>query len=110
MIRANDLPPTWDGVPVTWDGWTDTRWTTWIFHSKPEACEKCGSVAPQQSNMGVVARGDGARQHQVARFFAYRCPGCQLDTVIDIRTDTAWTLDETDYGQDGSEVTQKELF
>jgi len=109
VVRANDLPVSWDGEPVDWCGWGDEPWTTWIFHHKPVPCV-CGSVAPQQVNAGAIDEVTIGKTFSVVRLFAYRCPGCSLDTVVDLRAGTTWELDETDYGSGGSEVTQKELF
>ena len=38
------------------------------------------------------------------RLFAFRCPDCGLDTVVDYTSEPeqVWTLDESDYGDGGS--------
>ena len=33
---------------------------------------------------------------------AFRCPGCGLDEVFDMDTEECWTLDGSDYGDEGS--------
>ena len=35
---------------------------------------------------------------------AVRCPDCSLDCVLDTETGDSWTLDHTDYGDNGSET------
>ena len=32
----------------------------------------------------------------------FRCPGCGLDEVFDMDTEECWTLDGSDYGDEGS--------
>lgn len=128
-LREHDLPPRWDGLAVVWDGWrVDAGIDGHVFicpPPKPQCCAGCGSMAPNVSNRGRVARvpavthasiaaNDEARnrlpageRHQVKpkalyRLHAFRCPDCFLDVVWDTETDETWTLDHTDYGDEGS--------
>ena len=93
---------------------------------RPLCCEGCGSLAEPVSYRGLVAvwasltpediereeenrRRLGSLAHKRKRraywrLRAYRCPDCKLDTVWDIDTDDWWTLDHTDYSDDGSET------
>lgn len=41
-------------------------------------------------------------RHWWITLHVYRCHHCQLDTVWDTETDEWWTLDHTDYGDEGS--------
>ena len=110
MIHANDLPVAWDGQPVQWGVW-ELMWTTAVFHFKPVGCEKCGNTDELGQNAGCVEEQIGPNRYTwVTRLFAFRCPGCRLDTVWDMRTGETWTLDETDYGRKGSLETQGALF
>lgn len=85
------LPVSWDGVPVSWGPWE---------HQVPlVACPpipSCGSLEPS-----MVARGR-TQLDLGALLVAYRCTACRLDTVWDARADQHWTLDDSDYGPDGS--------
>ncbi len=113
-VRANDLPTKWDGVPVTWGGWEDQPWTTLVFHVKQTPCGKCGSLAQPKLNKGLALR-DSRVDALVRcfRLFAYRCPDCHHDQVYEMTPgdeDRLWDLDETDYGSEGSQVTQETLF
>lgn len=129
LLREHDLPPRWDGLAVVWDGWHMPDPGP-VFICPPRAvradcCVGCGSTAVQPSNRGRVARVpavtherirevDAQRdrlpereRHRVKglalyRLYAYRCPDCQFDTVWDTETGEWWTLDHTDYGDDGS--------
>lgn len=131
LLREHDLPPRWDGLAVVWDGWGFPDLGP-VFICPPRAvradcCQGCGSRAVQPSNRGRVARVpavthdrirevDDARErlpmlerHRVPakalyRLVAYRCPDYQLDTVWDTDTGQWWTLDHTDYGDNGSEA------
>lgn len=111
--RPNDLPPAWDGLPVTWGEWATDR----VFlcrisddaesvapHREP--CPACGAVEAlvceghatsriRRGTSNVVAFGAG-----VLSLTAYRCRGCGLDHVHD--GTRLWQLDPDDYTDEGS--------
>lgn len=108
--RRHDLPPAWDGHPVTWGPWHAAT-TTLRFHLELHelACEACGSLEEQLVATGRRAAGDvdqvveGGRvvlSDADTRLYAFRCPDCGHDQVLE--GDELWDLDETDYGDDGS--------
>lgn len=123
--RPHDLPPQWDGEPVTWRPWHAAR-TTLQFHAPPEAlaCEQCGTVDEPAVARGSRPPADGAtftvsepRRTRSGREYvrrvqrpawpvrdltAYRCRHCGHDQVRDDRTGEQWDLDAEDYGDDGS--------
>lgn len=125
MLRDHDLPPRWDGLAVVWDGWHAPVPVFICPPPRPSCCEGCGSTAAAVHNRGRVARvqtftvemilaNDETRarlpeqlRHKIkpralVRLYAFRCPDCQLDVVHDLDTAETWTLDHTDYGDDGS--------
>ena len=94
-------------------------------------CEGCGSTASRATSRGtvyplawdtyeserpVVKRTRSGREYVAGtvtvarrarpgvRLFASRCPDCGLDTVVDYTSEPeqVWTLDESDYGDEGS--------
>ena len=94
-------------------------------------CEGCGSTASNATSRGTVYPLDGEmretheprvkrtrsgrgyvagtvtvvrRVRPGVRLFASRCPDCGLDTVVDYTSEPeqVWTLDESDYGDEGS--------
>ena len=94
-------------------------------------CEGCGSTASNATSRGTVYPLDGEmfetheprvkrtrsgrgyvagtvtvarRARPGVRLFASRCPDCGLDTVVDYTSEPeqVWTLDESDYGDEGS--------
>lgn len=94
-----DLPPSWDGEPVTWNGWTRNSVGSLVHHCDPTelACRACGSIETTTlTNHGSI-NGWG-------RLVVDRCPGCGHDTVTDQATGKLWDLDLSDYGPDGSRV------
>lgn len=106
--RTHDLPPAWDGLRVEWRGWIAAA-TTLSYHLPLEetACRRCGSLDEQMLNVGVVDHGprgdtDPGEPRRQVRLFAFRCPDCRHDQVLDQDDDQLWDLDETDYGDDGS--------
>lgn len=103
MLRDVSAP-----LPVAWDGWP-VRWTRWAAPmlmfvcrqlGKDPRCE-CGSTAPPFTASGVQARprGDFGVRYGLR---AMRCPDCGSVTVWDLTSDEWWTLDESDYGPEGS--------
>jgi hypothetical protein len=103
-LRAHDLPPRWDGHPVTWGDWENQP--TVVFICPPprtsDRCRRCGSHAPNETNRGTVRH--TTHQQVLAVLTVFRCPDCFLDTVIDgIGAQAqAWVLDEADYTDEGS--------
>ena len=95
-------------------------------------CEGCGSTASNATSRGTVSPLDGdtyeserpvvkrtrsGREYQagvqivtanwrnpVTSIVAFRCPDCGLDTVVGYTSEPeqVWTLDESDYGDEGS--------
>ncbi|UYM26626.1 hypothetical protein SEA_BAUER_77 [Arthrobacter phage Bauer] len=119
-----DLPPSWDGLKVAWDAWSDVR-TTLPLHLPAEdmACDKCGTVDEFLIAWGLRDPAEptctttrtkttrSGRKYDVqvevpARpmrdIYAARCRHCSHDIVTDTRTNERWDLDETDYGPEGS--------
>lgn len=119
----HDLPPSWDGVRVEWEGWQ----TGQVFICGPGKraafnCEECHSSDSPHTNIGIIhptepelvdcikrtasGRTYWSKEMRVpnphVRLHAQRCPACGSDVVIDTETDEHWTLDETDYGESGS--------
>lgn len=116
-----DLPPKWDGVPVTW-GEPHAVGATFICPppKEPEACTECGQLAvdgadtylgrvpgePVQpfwtrNRYGQPVKKPGWDVLEPA-LLATRCLGCGHDQVVDLRTNEVWDLDDTDYGEEGS--------
>lgn len=125
-LRAHDLPPRWDGLAVVWDGWHPQLPAFICPPPKlPDCCRRCGSITQAVINRGRVARvpavthdaieaADDRRdrlptgeRHRIKakallRLYAFRCPDCKHDQVLDIDSNELWDLDDTDYGDDGS--------
>lgn len=122
--QVRDLPPKWDGQAVEWRGWTHGNSTN-VLHSPRERCEGCGSENEPSVNPGITDPRPGetytydpikktrtGREYigqpktvtagRWVRIVAFRCPDCHRDEVWDKRTDEWWTLDESDYGAEGS--------
>ena len=117
-------------VWLGWEYGTPTSLTR--FHSTArDVCEGCGMPTTERgfpcwstnwgllANSSVLTLDDYAAEeakrarlperlrHKVTRHWwrslcAFRCHHCQLDTVWDTTADELWTLDHTDYGNDGS--------
>lgn len=120
-----DMPPKWDGVPVTWTEWSGVR-TTLALHLRPEqlACTACGSIderlvcfgkrPPDAGAVEVVPKLKRTRSGKayesmvevparpVRDLWAYRCRHCGHDQVEDQRTGELWDLGPEDYGPEGS--------
>lgn len=122
--RAFDLPPRWDGEPITWGQWAEHD-TTLAYHAPADAlaCEKCGTVAERSVNWGsrppatetvlspVPKRTRKGREyinyeqvpaHPVRDLCALRCRHCGHDQVTDERTGELWDLGPEDYTAEGS--------
>lgn len=132
MLRKHDLPPRWDGRAVVWQGWEYAPSGVFICPPPTrDVCEGCGMPRTERgfpcwsTNRGM--RADSARltpddyateeaararlpfrvkgkmpRHWWLELTAFRCHHCQLDTVWQYEGDEWWTLDHTDYGDEGS--------
>lgn len=115
LAREHDLPPRWDGHPVTWTSWGPVPAA---FLCPPPAgprCPSCHTDAGQLHAAGTILRelrtsstgstGSVVRARTggpLGRLDVFRCTGCQLDTVHD-QDGGIWDLDATDYGPNGSQ-------
>lgn len=100
-VPANhDLPPSWDGVPITWHEWT-VSWSTLEFHLPlhETACDQCGGLGTRGINWGTRTTEDGTQCRDIV---ASRCQDCGHDTVTDHRTNETWDLEAEDYTDLGS--------
>lgn len=115
--REHDLPPRWDGHPITWQEWSTAP--TPVCPRAQSACEECGVVGPRLTARGTIsvvpdfdeglpgevtdlARARAERRPPTHVLIAVRCPSCMHDNVWDSRTDAVWDLDSTDYTDSGS--------
>lgn len=107
LATMHDLPPLWDGDPVTWDAWHSGA-SSLDFHVPLAdlACHHCGLLGSRQIAHGTIHHHPSVtgRIENVAVLFAFRCPGCLHDEVWDRRTDDMWEVDEDDYLAAGSTV------
>jgi len=96
---GNDLPPKWDGQPVTWEGWNHHP-TTMELHLPDDqrACDQCGAIDSKRTNLGRTFRDNIVDKILLAR----RCRHCNHDTVYDLHADHLWDLDPSDYSDEGS--------
>lgn len=99
-LRDNDLPPAWDGTPVTWGKWRELP----AMHLCPPPkssprCEQCGTSNDPRMIEGFTRH---ERGHDVLTLVVHRCPSCELDTVYELSTRQWWTLDLADYTDSGS--------
>lgn len=125
VARDHDLPPFWDGLAVVWDGWQARMERVFVCPPpKPECCQACGSTSRTIVNRarvaisGIVTHAMVANEDAIRRrlpagtisrrrvlalygMHAFRCPDCRHDVVVD-RDGQTWTLDESDYRDDGS--------
>ena len=130
--RRHDLPPRWDGRIVHWSEWdtSPTLMCGPRGPVRASRCEGCGSTASNATSRGtvyplagdtyeseqpIVKRTRSGREYQagvqvvtanwrhpVTSLVAFRCLGCGLDEVVDMGTGECWTLDDLDYGDEGS--------
>ena len=130
--RRHDLPPRWDGRIVKWSEWDTSPTFVCGPRGpvRVSRCEGCGSTASRATSRGtvcplagdtyeserpVVKRTRSGREYQagvqivtanwrhpVTSLVAFRCPRCGLDEVYDLDTEECWTLDGSDYGDEGS--------
>lgn len=122
------LPGKWDGDLVEWSAWAAKPATSLEFHGFEARCEGCGTTARQYIATGRRQPGVGevverwvprtftakwgttytrdflthAPASPLVQFHATRCGWCGHTTVYDQDSVELWTLDETDYGPDGS--------
>lgn len=95
------LPVAWDGAPVEWSPFRIPQ--VFICPPTPECCPTCGDTSPSAHAQGRVHHPTYPyAPPRMLCLSAYRCPGCGLDTVLDHATGEWWTLDDTDYGPEGS--------
>lgn len=99
--RDHDLPPKWDGRPVQWDGWHTLMPAFICPPPKRDCCPACGSLTEPVSNTGRVFADPDLRV-PVGMLFAFRCPDCRIDLVLDSHGRDGWVLDESDYSDEGS--------
>lgn len=101
--REHDLPPRWDGEPVTWAPWGQDSLTVFICPPlAPEPCSWCGSTAGEDTATGTL-RSRWRRQQD--RLVVHRCRGCLRDRVLECWSGQWWDLDEHDYEPGGSYAT-----
>jgi len=117
------MPALWDGRPVEWDRWE--RHDTWIcgkggcHNAADDLCDNCqqgdlfhcrGVVYAQPGELLEIGQGRLTR-HVGLILYATRCRHCGHTTVLDSLDPGAceWTLDDSDYGADGSWPNQQEL-
>lgn len=106
MLRlvSHPLPAAWDGAPVKWGRW-ETSERIHVCPPPKNRCE-CGSTRPPFFAVGLRApaseSGRFERRHALRDLHAFRCPDCGEVTVWDMTSDEWWTLDESDYGPQGS--------
>lgn len=118
-LRAHDLPPSWDGLDVVWEGWQPAIDNIFICPPPKHAhrCSRCGSTTACSINRGAIRiSGDNdirrplrpamksAGARWVRTLTAFRCGDCSLDTVVEGvgPGSHVWTLDENDYTDEGS--------
>lgn len=118
--RQHDLPPLWNGRVVVWTGWEATPQLFICTRGRGRApkacCEGCGSTEQQPMNVGYLATHPTVTREEVQNVVAgtppgvglayrhltaFRCPECKTDVVVEVGGDV-WTLDHTDYGDEGS--------
>ena len=108
MLRlvSHPLPVAWDGREVKWSRW-DTALDVHICGPAgyEPRCD-CGSKRQPFVASGLRAADEGpgrfARRHAAKDLRAFRCPDCGQVDVWDMDSDEWWTLDESDYGPNGS--------
>lgn len=95
---GNDLPPRWDGAPITWDGWTEPGFICPPPKEHERACDQCGAIDTKRTNIGRTY----ASRLVDRILLASRCRHCKHDTVYDMHDDHLWDLDPSDYSDAGS--------
>ena len=104
LARDHDLPPSWDGHRIEWEGWQGMPPVFVCPPPKPQPCRSCGSLEPAIFNAGLFrSRDRRSGREQNNRLAVVRCPDCRTDAVMD-RNGDWWDLDPSDYTDDGSRV------
>lgn len=136
-MTRHDLPPRWDDYRVEWDGWNTGAVGFVCPPPKHEPCTVCRSLAEPAVNHGNAwsrpgeyrpyakprdygqVRANAAADRDgviLASLWASRCPACGHDTVTVFGTTywpaepETWDLDPSDYGDEGSHITQETLL
>lgn len=107
-VTRHDLPPFWDGEPITWHGWPPEESRTTLIHHVPAdrmACEQCGTVDERLTNWGSRPPTPDGPSWPVRDIWAARCRHCGHDQVHDERTNETWDLEPDDYTDTGSTET-----
>lgn len=103
-LVSHPLPTAWDGREVKWSRWDSTDRI--IICPPPAARCDCGSKRSPFVAVGLRAADSGPgrfqRRHALRDLYACRCPECGQVDVWDMDSDEWWTLDESDYGPEGS--------
>lgn len=103
-LVSHPLPAAWDGREVKWSRWDSTDRI--IICPPPKSRCDCGSTRAPFIAVGLRAADAGpgrfARRHALRDLHACRCPDCGQVDVWDMDSDEWWTLDESDYGPEGS--------
>lgn len=103
------LPPAWDGRPVDWHGWHQPIEARALFPCEnnglrrdPQPCSGCGHPFQPWWAQGLTA--DGRTSITVER-----CGFCNTTIAFETGPDgtSEWTLDDSDYGPEGSFDNQK---
>lgn len=106
MLRlvSHPLPVAWDGREVKWSRWDSTEHI--VICPPPKSRCECGSQRAPFFAVGLRAVDSGPgrfqRRHALRDLHAVRCPDCGQVDVWDMDSDEWWTLDESDYGPNGS--------
>lgn len=107
QFGKHDLPPKWDGITIEWRGWEGPQWTSAQFHQswQEDRCQFCGGDKQASMNLGYACDPPtpAGIKRKAMRWWAFRCPDCRGDVVHDLATDEWWTLDSTDYDDQGSD-------
>lgn len=98
-LNKHDLPPRWDGVPVTWGPWQSPRVMFICPPPPPDPCAACGLIRPRAEAVGKRT----SRFGRYSPLYAFRCTHCGHDVVDDQQTGELWDLEPgIDYGDWGS--------
>ncbi|MGZ0070008.1 hypothetical protein [Microbacterium arborescens] len=104
-LVSHPLPVAWDGREVRWGRWGATDHIR-ICPPRASRCDSCGSARSPFLAVGLRAADAGpgrfTRRHALRDLHAFRCPDCGEVVVWDMDSDEWWTLDESDYGPEGS--------